>query len=168
MKCVFNLFNESAIEFTRWSHGEHFGGKEAELGNAFKAEVLGFHVEVLDPGKFSCPYHRHEKEEELFLVIKGSATVRQNDEFFQVREGDLVFFKREVAHHFYNHTEEPFLFFALSSTHPEEVCEYPDSRKKLEVSGRKLTQDGNPVEDYWKDEDDPGRFWPESIIKSKG
>ena len=41
--------------------------------------------------------------------------VRQDDEFYEIKEGDLVWFKTGSAHQFYNHTDSTFLFFALSN-----------------------------------------------------
>jgi uncharacterized cupin superfamily protein len=164
MKCVVNLFDKAHPGFTRWEHGEHYAGAEAPLAKPWGAEALGFHIEILDPGKFSCPYHRHEKEEELFIALEGSATVRQDGEFFAVSAGDLFFFKKGVTHQIYNHTSKPFRFFALSNDHPEEVCDYPDSRKKLETKLDRITQDGVEVDDYWKDEEDPRSHWPADIL----
>jgi uncharacterized cupin superfamily protein len=72
-----------------------------------------------------------------------------------------------VSHQLYNHTDNPFLFFALSSTHSNEVCEYPDSRKKLEVKSRRITQDGFSVDDYWRDEELPDRNWNKQYLKGR-
>ncbi len=164
MKCVMNIFQEAQLEFEKWSAGDHYGGSSVEMAKTWGAEKLGFHLEILDPGKFGCPYHKHHKEEELFIAVKGEATIRQDEEFFQVRSGDVFFFKTGVSHQMYNHTQEPFLFFALSSKDSDEICDYPDSNKRLEGRTRTITQNGIKVEDYWKDEEDPRKFWPKNLI----
>lgn len=164
MKCVMNIFEFSKLTFEKWQAGDHYSGANVEIAKNWGTEKLGFHLEILDPGKFGCPYHKHEKEEELFIAISGSATIRQNGEFFQVTKGDLFLFKLNVAHQMYNHTEQPFVFFALSNTEIDEMCDYPDSAKQMNGKTRIITQNGIPVSDYWKDEEDPRKFWPKEII----
>jgi gentisate 1,2-dioxygenase len=57
-------------------------------------------METLPPGSFSCPYHLHHHEEELFIAFKGSAMVRQDNEFFEIKEGDLIFLKQVLLINF--------------------------------------------------------------------
>ncbi len=85
--------------------------------------------------------------------------VRQEKEIFEVTEGDLIVFKTGIAHQFYNHTDKPFKFFALSNNSPDEICEYPDSNKKWERKEKRLTQNGLVIKDYFKDEENPDHFW---------
>lgn len=163
MRCVVNLLVENKLQFEKFSHGESYSGSSAEIANKWETKKLGFHLEVLDPGKFSCPYHFHHEEEELFLIMKGKAMVRQDDEFFEVKEGDLILFKTGVAHQFYNHTSDPLTFLALSEKAANEVCEYPDSNKKWERASKKLTQYGTEVSDYWIGEENPKSKWPKDF-----
>lgn len=129
------------------------------------AKKLGFHAEILPPGAFSCPYHFHHSEEELFLVLEGEATLRQNNEFRRVTRGDLIFFPNspEGAHQFYNHSDKPFRFLALSTMDHFEVCEYPDS-KKINVSKVKKVFQGVSSVDYWHGEENPRSFWPKEYL----
>jgi len=155
-----NLFSDPNLKFDKRVHNENYAGVYAEVGKLWGTEKLGFHVEAIDPDTFSCPYHFHHDEEELFIALKGSAMVRQGDEFFEMKEGDLVFFKTGVAHQPYNHTKEPFLYFALSNKSPADFCEYPDSKKILDRLTSTLTQNGVEIKDYWKDEENPRSKWP--------
>jgi len=159
MKCLINLFSEPNLKFEHFVHGK-YAGASAEVSKLWETQKLGFHVETLAPGAYSCPYHLHEEEEEMFIVLKGFAKVRQDGEFYEIKEGDLVLFKTGSAHQFYNHTKAPFLFLALSNKAEDEVCEYPDSNKRWERKSKKLTQNGVEIEDYWKDEEDPDLKWP--------
>jgi len=70
----------------------------------------------MNPKTFACPYHYHEKEEELMIVLEGEAIVRKNGEFRKVKAGDLVYYETGPAsvHQLYNHTDQPFQFFVLS------------------------------------------------------
>ncbi len=164
---IINILDSEASGFESWEHGPEYGGATRALAAELGAEKLGFHLETLEARRFSCPYHRHQGEEELFIVLKGRALLRQDGEFKEIKEGDLVFFKTGVAHQFYNHTDSPFIFFALSNRDPADVCEYPDSRKVLNVADRKLTQDGQEVEDYWQDEENPRNFWPQHLVQRR-
>jgi uncharacterized cupin superfamily protein len=66
---------------------------------------LGFNVHTTPPGQFSCPYHFHHAEEELFLVLEGKAILRQTEKYREVTKGDLIYFCTgiEGAHQLYNH-----------------------------------------------------------------
>ncbi|MCK6598988.1 MAG: cupin domain-containing protein [Bdellovibrionaceae bacterium] len=158
MKCVVNLHSDSNLNFEIEEHGK-YSSQSAQIAKNWETTKLGFHVEILNPKSFSCPYHFHHQEEELFIVLSGSAMVRQDDQYYEVTDGDLVIFKTGVAHQFYNHTNEPFKFFALSNKDPNEICEYPDSNKKWVRKEQKLYQNGVKVVDYWKDEENPDQKW---------
>lgn len=161
-----NIVNLYEIEGeNKFSFGPRFTGEDCEISSRFGAENLGFHLEIMDPKTFSSPYHYHEKIEELCFVIEGEAIVRRQDKFQKVKPGDLIFYEKgpESVHQMYNHTEKPFKYLVLSSKASDDVCFYPDSRKKLDYTTRKVTQEGVEVE-YWKDEMDPGIYWPEDKL----
>lgn len=158
MKCVFNLLDPRVV-FEPFSHGKKYVGANAEISKQWDTQKLGFHLETLAPGAYSCPYHLHYQEEEMFIVLKGCAMVRQDEEFYEINEGDLVLFKTGSAHQFYNHTTAPLLFLALSNKAEDEICEYSDSDKRWERKTKTLTQGGAPIEDYWKDEEHPDLKW---------
>jgi uncharacterized cupin superfamily protein len=168
MKCVVNLNSDPLLNFVRESHGESYVCQSAPIAKLWDSKKLGFHVEVLEPKTFSCPYHLHHQEEELFLVLEGKAMVRQDEKFFEIAKGDLILFKTGVAHQFYNHSDLPFKFFALSNNVFDEVCEYPDSSKKWERKSKRLSQNGVEVDDYWKDEENPRAKWPSEIVGKIG
>jgi uncharacterized cupin superfamily protein len=163
MKCVVNLRDLNQLNFEKSEEGK-YSCSSAEISNLWKTEKLGFHIEILNPKSFSCPYHFHHHEEELFIALKGSVMVRQDNEFFEIKEGDLIVFKTGIAHQFYNHTESPFLFLALSNKEQNEICEFPDSNKKWYRQQKKLFKDGVELENYWKDEESPDKFWPKEIL----
>lgn len=165
MKCVVNLFDQKNLSYESEQYGDSYAGSSAPIAKLWNSKKLGFHAEIVDPGTFSCPYHLHHEDEELFLVLEGSAICRQDGEFFELKAGDLILFKTGVAHQFYNHTDKPFRFLALSSKSPDEVCEYPDSRKRLEYPAMRITQEGAEVSDYWKDETNPRQHWPPELLK---
>ncbi len=166
MKHIFSLNELNLSAFETWQHGSSYGGSELPLASEWGAQHLGFHLETLNPKKFSCPYHRHSGEEELMLVIKGEAVLRQDGVFRRVQSGDLIFFALGVTHQFYNPNDELFVFFALSNKNAVDVCEYPDSRKTYDRGAKKIFQDGQLMEDYWAGEEEPATFWPEEWLSS--
>lgn len=61
------------------------------------AEVNDFFVKIVKlRGEFV--WHRHESEDELFLVTKGEFTVRLRDRDVRLREGELFVVPRGVEH----------------------------------------------------------------------
>ncbi len=163
---IMNLFDDSNLN--PYDYGKRYKGLDKEIASHFAAKEIGFHLEILAPGCFSAPYHYHEKEEELVIVLKGEAMLRENNKYRKIKEGDLIFFPvgEEAPHQLYNHSEADFRYFVLSSKCPEDKCHYPDSRKTLERKTRAILQDGNPV-DYWKDEEDPALHWPAEALAGK-
>lgn len=155
-------------EFFPYDFGERFKGMDKEVASVFKAQHLGFHLEILNPKCFSSHYHYHENEEELVLVLKGGAILRENNHFRKIGPMDLIFFPTgpEFVHQIYNHSEEPFHYFVLSNKAQNDICHYPDSNKKLVRNQKLVTQNGVEV-DYWKDEEDPAVHWPPHVLNGE-
>jgi mannose-6-phosphate isomerase-like protein (cupin superfamily) len=57
-------------------------------------------VEFLNPPGFAPPLHRHTREDEMFLVLDGSATFYCGDEQFTATEGDFVLLPAGLPHTF--------------------------------------------------------------------
>jgi uncharacterized cupin superfamily protein len=164
-----NIVNLSKLEFVAEQpvpECYEYTTAPAAISDKMGAKKIGYNVSTVPPGKFSCPYHFHHSEEELFLVLEGKAMLRQGDQFREVSKGDLIFFESgpEGAHQFYNHTDQTFIFFALSTRDELDVCEYPDSKKVLVKKIRTLFQSGTKV-DYWEGEKDPAQFWPKKHLR---
>ena len=160
-----NIINLETLVYKTQPTAENYAGETAALASKMGAKKLGFHAEILLPKQFSCPYHFHHSEEELFLVLDGKAMLRQADNFREVKKGDLIFFtnSKEGAHQFYNHTDQQFRFLALSTHDDFEVCEYPDSKKINVTKVQKVFQGGTEVE-YFRGEEDPRQFWPKEYL----
>lgn len=160
---IMNLMNDD--DFKEYKFNDKFVGLDKEVASLFGARTIGFHLEILNPQCFSSPYHYHEQEEELVIVLEGEATLRQNNKFKKIYKNDLIFFPTgpEFVHQIYNHTDKPFRYFVLSNKAQNDVCFYPDSNKKLDRLNRIVTQ--NEIEvDYWKDELDPSIYWPKDHL----
>src|ERR1700760_3192333 len=44
------------------------------------------------------PYHKHTREDEVFMLIKGTALLWLDDQEMELSEGGIVFFPRELPH----------------------------------------------------------------------
>jgi len=95
------------------------------------ARKLGGGLDVLPPGKRACPYHFHYAQEELFIVLEGSGTLRVAGEMIPIRAGDVIGIPPgpEYPHQIINTSDAPLTYLSFSTQELPEVCEYPDSGK---------------------------------------
>jgi uncharacterized cupin superfamily protein len=94
---------------------------------------IGCSVDIVPPGKRSCPYHFHYVHEEVFIVLEGKGTLRVAGEMVPISAGDVVSIPPgpEYPHHILNTSDAPLKYLSLSTLEFPEVCEYPDSNKYL-------------------------------------
>ena len=60
-------------------------------------DLDGFHIKIAKlQGEFL--WHSHENEDELFLVIKGSLTIKLRERDLTIREGEFVVIPQGVEH----------------------------------------------------------------------
>jgi hypothetical protein len=78
-----NIVNLTKLEFEPGPGqlNENYKYDWAPMVSQMGAKKLGFNVSILPPGQFSCPYHFHHSEEELFLILEGSAILRQAEHY---------------------------------------------------------------------------------------
>ncbi len=79
------------------------------------AELNGQQVKLV---KLVGPFvwHRHEKEDELFLVVKGSLRIELRDRTIELRAGELVVVPRGVEHRPVADEEVEVLLFEPATT----------------------------------------------------
>jgi mannose-6-phosphate isomerase-like protein (cupin superfamily) len=64
--------------------------------SAIEGETLGLSLFTLAPG-FRIPFgHKHETQEEVYVVVKGSARVKVDDEVVELKEWDAVRFGKDT------------------------------------------------------------------------
>jgi uncharacterized cupin superfamily protein len=151
-------FNDSAMEsFVRAPLYESAG---VRLGTDTAAVKLGASIDIVPPGKRSCPYHYHHAQEEMFIVIAGSGTLRVAGEMLPLKTGDVVFIPAgpEYPHQILNTSDEALKYLSISTRESPEVCVYPDSGKYLAIafangapSVRAVQREDSNL-DYWDGE----------------
>lgn len=132
----------------------------ARLAPGTAAQKLGASIDTVAPGKISCPYHFHYAQEEMFIILEGSGTLRVAGEMLPLRSGDVIFIPPgpEYPHQIINTSDQPLKYLSISTKEQPEVCEYPDSGKYLATAsaGGKTVLDvlqraGSSL-DYWDGE----------------
>lgn len=103
----------------------------AGLADGTAARKLGAAIDVVAPGARSCPYHFHHAQEEMFIVLEGSGTLRVAGQNLALVAGDVVFIPPgpEYPHQILNTSDAPLKYLSISTQERPEVCEYPDSDK---------------------------------------
>lgn len=132
----------------------------ARLASGTAARKLGLSVDVVPPGKRTCPYHLHHAQEEMFIVLEGSGTLRVAGESLPLRAGDVVFIPPgpEYPHHILNTSDAPLKYLSVSTQETPEICEYPDSGKFLAEAKGASGRDFDAIRplgenvDYWQGE----------------
>jgi uncharacterized cupin superfamily protein len=105
----------------------------ARLGDGTAAAKLGISIDIVAPGKRSCPYHFHYAREEAFVVLEGEGTLRVAGQMLALRAGDVVFIPPGPGypHQIINTSDAPLKYLSISTLDNPEVVVYPDSDKYL-------------------------------------
>lgn len=113
----------------------------ARLASGTAALKLGASIDTVAPGKRSCPYHFHYAQEEMFIILEGTGTLRVAGEMLPLRAGDIAFIPPgpEYPHQILNTSDAPLKYLSISTRDTPEIVEYPDSNKYFATA----KQDGN-------------------------
>ncbi|MFK3971876.1 cupin domain-containing protein [Pseudomonas sp. NPDC087358] len=132
----------------------------ARLGVGTAAQKLGASVDIVAPGKRSCPYHFHHAQEEMFVVLEGHGTLRVAGQLLAIKSGDVLFIPPgpQYPHQIINTSDAPLKYLSISTRETPEVCEYPDSGKyeaTVTINGARAftaVQRTQASVDYWEGE----------------
>jgi uncharacterized cupin superfamily protein len=152
------VVNIDGLKLEHFEKGDKFACDFARIGPLLGAKDLGYSYDVVQPGKRSCPYHSHRGEEEMFLIVRGTARLRYGDETRSIGGGVVICCPTggpETAHQIINDSDAELAYLSISTMMPAEICEYPDSDKvgAFAKSGvRHMTRREHHL-DYCTDED---------------
>jgi uncharacterized cupin superfamily protein len=152
------VFNLNGNEWDREEDRPGWRSKDAWVGERVGAELLGGSLYELEPGDRLWPYHTHHANEEWLIVVRGRPTLRTADGEQELREGDVVCFRRGKTgfHQVTNRTDSQIRVLMLSTLIAPDIVEYPDSGKvgARSVAGERiLLSRPGPDLDYWEGED---------------
>jgi uncharacterized cupin superfamily protein len=125
--------NVNDVPLKRLLREPHYDAQGARLARGTAARKLGASFDIVAPGKRSCPYHLHHAQEEMFVVLEGTGTLRVAGEMLPVKAGDVIFIPPgpEYPHQLLNTSDAPLKYLSISTMEAPEICEYPDSGKYL-------------------------------------
>jgi len=149
-----NRINRDEVPWRVWpDEPAGYGGRTLELDGYVGAERLGFRIAEIAPGHANAPLHWHGAEEELFVVLSGSATLVTSRGELDVRAGDYITFRTrpDGAHKIVNRTSEPCEILMIANIDASDICYYPDSHKLLVEKTDLIVRD-TPALAYWDGE----------------
>jgi quercetin dioxygenase-like cupin family protein len=115
---------DSAPKFGFEEMGEaHFPREELD------AKQTGLSYQVLRPGKRQMFGHKHDKAEEVYVVLKGSGRMRLDDEIIEISELDAIRVEPQVKRAF----------------------EAGEDGLQWLAFGAHFDKDGEVLQDFWKD-----------------
>jgi uncharacterized cupin superfamily protein len=108
---------------------EQMGISGRLVGAAAGARELGASVYELAPGASGMNMHAHYGNEEMFVVLRGSPTLRTPESEEPLRAGDVVACPRgrEGMHTIANPSSEAVLLLAVSTANFPDVVLYPET-----------------------------------------
>ncbi|MDD3446302.1 MAG: cupin domain-containing protein [Zavarzinia sp.] len=118
--------------------GPVFAARAAAVLAPMGARHLGGRLIEVPPGKRAWPRHCHHANDEVFVILAGTGTLRQGGDSYPVAAGDVVVCPAggvEGAHQLINDGTVPLRYLALSSMREPDVLEYPDSAKFAVFAG---------------------------------
>lgn len=127
-------FNEPVAG--RWQRG---------LAQAAGLTELGARHVVLEPGAWSSQRHWHEGEDELLVMLSGSAVLIEDEGETELGPGDIVGWAKGVrnGHHLVNRSGEPCTFVCVSAG-SEQGGSYPDIDMMWTAESGFVHKDGTP------------------------
>jgi uncharacterized cupin superfamily protein len=123
-----------------------------DLGRAAGSQLSGLQHVTVTPGRRSSVRHCHSQEDEIFVVLEGSATLLLGDQRHPVRPGSVV--SRPAATgvaHSFEAGDDGLVMLAYGTREPADECWYPDSRK-ISSRGLGVIHRVQPL-DYWDGEE---------------
>ncbi len=123
--------NVADVALERQQREPLFDTRTGSLTTGTAARKLGAGYDVLAPGKRACPYHYHLAQEEMFVILEGSGSLRVAGQMLPIRAGDVIVIPPgpDYPHQIVNTSDAPLKYLSISTQERPELCYYPDSDK---------------------------------------
>lgn len=130
------IVNSEDAEEYEDSSGGYWRGLEKDLTPAMRdmsGVRLGVHLLRVPPNATACPFHAHQREDEVFYILSGRGVFRYGETMREIRKGDCIHCPAGtgIAHQLANPFDEDLTYLAIGPHDPDEVCIYPDSGKVM-------------------------------------
>ena len=122
------IVNLNDLPWTPWTTRDGISVEIRDPARKLGSSHCGLRVYRLAPGSQATRLHRHLLQEEMFLILSGSGTLRHGDRRVPVKAGDFILYPAgdPAAHTFVNSGAEPMEYVATGDRLAYEVCEYPE------------------------------------------
>lgn len=144
-----------------------FTYRRARVGRQAGSERLGASVYEIPPGESTFPYHWHSANEEMLIVLAGRPSLRTQEGWRELAEGEVVAFPAGEggAHQIHNRADAAARVLVVSTMIAPEVNHYPDTGKLMAATrapgasgpGIQETYKRVHATDYWEGESPPGQ-----------
>lgn len=106
------------------------------LGEAAGSQKIYVNIDYVPPKAYSTKYHSHSQQEEFFMILSGTGTLRLNQEEKTVGQGDFIAKPagKNLAHTFYNSGDEILTILDIGTKECEDTCYYPDDDMYMQKS----------------------------------
>ena len=110
------------------------------VGDAIGTEQLYVNVDFVKPGAVSTKYHTHDLQEEFFLVMTGTGTLRFDGQEIRVSPGDAIAKPagKGLAHQFINDGTDVMQILDVGTRVAGDTIVYPDEGT-VYIKGQKRT-----------------------------
>jgi uncharacterized cupin superfamily protein len=128
------------------------------LGEAAGSQKIYVNIDYVPPKAYSTKYHSHSQQEEFFMILSGTGTLRINDEEKVVSQGDFIAKPagKNIAHTFYNSGDEILAILDVGTNESEDTCYYPDEDMYMQKSnGIRRIFKGTDLSASWMPEPNP-------------
>ena len=106
------------------------------LGDAAGSQKIYVNIDYVPPKAYSTRYHSHSQQEEFFMILSGTGILRLNGEEKTVKQGDFIAKPagKNIAHTFYNSSNEVLTILDIGTNQNEDTCYYPDDDMYMQKS----------------------------------
>jgi len=130
------------------------GGTMTDVGRTLGSDKIGLIIQTVKPGDRSSRRHRHLFQEEILVVMAGTAALLHGDERIAAKAGDAFCYLAgdPEPHTFENTGTEDLVIWAFGNRFDHEVCLYPDQGVAfVEGLGAEVPLDGVRQSDWTED-----------------
>jgi uncharacterized cupin superfamily protein len=119
--------------------------RRVKVGDAVGLTQFGVNLCTLPPGAWSSQRHWHDGEDELLVMLTGSAILIEDDGETEMGPGDIAVWPKGVSngHHLINRGTEPCSFVCVSAG-TEAGGAYSDIDMKWTLESGFVHKDGTP------------------------